>query len=127
MIAEIVVGLLVAILIPMYFATKHPWTLYAAPVGVALAVYNADSNAYFARMSGSVGAFGAAGIQALVFGVALYAVDTVNNVVLMRSQKSMTPLQMVEQGAEEVGAAVKKEVGDIENDFNKNQSMMYHY
>ena len=109
MIAEVIVGLLVAILIPTYFAKKHPWTLYAAPVGVAIAVYNQETTKYFMGLTDNVGEFGAVGLQALLFGLSLYVVDTVNNMLL-------TPLQRLER---EVEGDVRRIRADVDAEFNR--------
>lgn len=118
MIAEVIVGLLVAILIPMYFAKKHPWTLYAAPIGVAIAVYNEETTKYFMGLSDNVGEFGAVSLQALLFGLVLYGVDTLNNIT-MSQMVNQSPLQKLEGDVRQVGQDVVDEVQDLLPGMNR--------
>lgn len=74
---EIIVGLLIAILVPMYVDPRqHQWAAYAAPVGVALAVYSPEVTDYFVGVRGSTGEMGGLLLQAGLFGVTLYLIET---------------------------------------------------
>ena len=70
---SVLLGLLVAVLVPLYWG--HPGARYLLPIGVAIAVYNPAMTEFYMNFDNE---FGGMLLQAGIFGVTLYAVHELN-------------------------------------------------
>lgn len=70
---SVLLGLLVAVLVPLYWG--HPGAHYLLPIGVAIAVYNPAMTEFYMSFDNELGGML---LQAGIFGVTLYAVNELN-------------------------------------------------